>query len=213
MLRRVIRFILRPIHRFLIVRTTVEDPWDLAPSFTLSFGRLGAGSVRPLSWYFEGSTEVAVLSLEDVKQWLAGCQYVRDPDLFHESDYWQHPKTFEQLRRGDCEDHALWAWRRLLELGIKADFYVGQWVQHPDNSGHHAWLVVEIDAQQFLFETVDKDVSRQLRPLQEVRAEYVPHYSVGADHKVQARAGLLLYWRQLELERRKCTTDRPPKAA
>src|SRR5690348_3236184 len=48
----------------------------------------------------------------------ADCEYVRDP--VHERDFWQHPKTFEQLRKGDCEDHALWAWRKLTELGISA---------------------------------------------------------------------------------------------
>ena len=42
--------------------------------------------------------------------WLLGCVYARDRDLFRNPDYWQHPCNFEGLRKGDCEDFALWAW-------------------------------------------------------------------------------------------------------
>ena len=45
--------------------------------------------------------------LDDVFAWLAECRYETDTNLFHESDYWQHPRTFEQLRCGDCEDFAI----------------------------------------------------------------------------------------------------------
>ncbi len=33
---------------------------------------------------------------------------------------------FRGKRRGDCKDHALWAWRKLNELGIAAELVCGQ---------------------------------------------------------------------------------------
>src|SRR5205085_1473130 len=69
----------------------------------------------PFAWYFEGQSAVTVGSVDDVCEWLLECEYVHDPELFHEPDFWQHPRTFERLRKGDCEDHALWAWRKLVE--------------------------------------------------------------------------------------------------
>ena len=69
---------------------------------------------------------VPVQSIDDIVAWLQSCEYVTDLDLFHERDFWQHPGTFERLRRGDCEDFALWAWRKLAEVGIDAEFCVGR---------------------------------------------------------------------------------------
>jgi len=143
-----------------------------------------------------------VSDVSAICDWLAGCQYVHDSELFREPDYWQHPLTFEQLRKGDCEDHALWAWRKLLELGLAADFYVGQWRHDGGGSGFHAWVVFEKDGQTFLLEPVIKDPKKVVRLLDEVRANYVPHYSVDASFRMCARAGLLVHWREEELARR-----------
>ncbi len=212
MFRRLLRLLLRPIHRFLIRRTSVEDPWAVMPTFLISPGRLGPGSTRPFSWYFEGTSTVKVGNIEDVLQWLAGCTYARDIDLFHEPDYWQHPTTFEHLRRGDCEDHALWAWRKLIELGVKADFFVGQLKPESDRSGHHAWVVYERENVRYLLEPVAKSGLPQVRPLEEARSEYRPHYSVDPSYRVQARAGLLLYLREEELARL-ARSKKSPRAA
>ena len=70
----------------------------------------GLGARRDFSWYFEGRSTVDVASLDDIMAWLLGCVYARDRDLFRNPDYWQHPCNFEGLRKGDCEDFALWAW-------------------------------------------------------------------------------------------------------
>ena len=184
----------------------------MVPTFLISPGRLGPGSKRPFSWYFEGTSTVKVGNIADVLQWLAGCTYARDIDLFHEPDYWQHPTTFEHLRRGDCEDHALWAWRKLIELGVKADFFVGQLKPESDRSGHHAWVVYERESVRYLLEPVAKSGSPQVRPLEEARSEYRPHYSVDPSYRVQARAGLLLYLREEELARL-AKSKKSPRAA
>ena len=201
-LRRSLSWLLRPLHRLIVVHTTVKDPWEPATSFLIRHDRFGAGSRRPFSWYLEDESTVVAKDVTAICDWLTGCQYVRDPDLFREPDYWQHPLTFEQLRKGDCEDHALWAWRKLVELGVVAHFYTGQWRQDGERAGFHAWVVFEQNGSSFLLEPVIKDATRMVRPLEEVRLDYVPHFSVDASLKLCARAGLLAHWREEELARR-----------
>ena len=129
-------------------------------------------------WYFEGESTVRTATVDDVCEWLGACQYVSDDQLFNEADFWQHPRTFEQVRKGDCEDHALWAWRKLIELGHPAEFFVGQWLEgggaHHDG---HAWVVFEQDGQRFLLEAVTKDEKHvMIRPLLDVRRELRPAF-------------------------------------
>lgn len=200
--RRGLGWLLRPLHRLIIRHTTVTDPWAAASTFLIGPNRFGRGSLKPFSWYFEGESTVAVKDVAGICAWLAGCRYVRDADLFREPDYWQHPLTFEQVRKGDCEDHALWAWRKLVELGVDAEFFVGQWRPEAEHSGFHAWVVFEKDGSTFVLEPVIKGAEGIVRLLDEVRPEYVPHFSVDAKFKMVARAGLLAYWRDEELARR-----------
>jgi hypothetical protein len=47
-------------------------------------------------------------SVHDIRQFLAGCKYVSDKDLFNKEEYWQPPEEFEQRKKGDCEDFAFW---------------------------------------------------------------------------------------------------------
>jgi hypothetical protein len=201
-LRRGLSWLFRPVHRFIVIHTTVTDPWEPASSFLIRADRFGAGSRKPFSWYFEGQSTVTVKDVDEICEWLTGCQYMPDADLFREPDYWQHPLTFEQLRKGDCEDHALWAWRKMVELGFAADFYVGQWLTNGERTGFHAWVVFERSGSTFLLEPVIKDIGRLVRPLAEARLDYVPHFSVDRRFKMCARAGLLVHWREEELARR-----------
>jgi hypothetical protein len=126
-----------------------------------------------------------------------GLQVPGDDELFNETDFWQHPRTFEHLRKGDCEDHALWAWRKLIELGYPAEFFVGQWSAGGDDPhGCHAWVVFERDGERYLLEAVDKDRGSMIRPVRDVRAEYSPHFSVDAQLTMHSYAGYLLYLRE-----------------
>ena len=106
---------LRPLWRLFLRVVPVADPWERL-NYRVPAKRYGPGSIHDFAWYFEGASGVATSSVEDIQEWLLGCEYVSDPDLFRVADYWQHPRTFEQIRRGDCEDHAIWAWRKLIEL-------------------------------------------------------------------------------------------------
>ena len=135
----------------------------------------GNGSHHDFSWYFEGQSHVAISSIDDICHWLRECEYIHDRVLFLKEDFWQHPITFEQLRKGDCEDHALWAWRKLKELGIPAEFIVG----HANPAGYHAWVVFELRGQQYLLETTQKS-GLMIYPLQRTKRFYKPE--VGVDH-------------------------------
>jgi hypothetical protein len=95
---------------------------------------------------------------------------------------------------------------------VKADFFVGQWKPDPDRSGHHAWVVYERENVRYLLEPVAKSGSPPVRPLEEARSEYRPHYSVDPSYRVQARAGLLLHLREEELARL-AKSKKSPRAA
>jgi predicted transglutaminase-like cysteine proteinase len=52
-------------------------------------------------------------SIRGIRQFLAGCKYISDTDLFDKEEYWQPPEEFEQRKKGDCEDRAFGTWRQL----------------------------------------------------------------------------------------------------
>jgi hypothetical protein len=198
MLRRAFAVILRPVQRLLLRLTPVDDPWeriDVSPAL----GHLGSGARYEFEWYFQGESAVPVSNLHELRSWLRGCRYVRDPELFHERDYWQHPRTFEQLRRGDCEDFALWAWRKLVELGYDADLVIGSAGEGTES--RHAWIVYRENATEYLMEPGHARQATWVRPLDEVRAEYLPMYGVGPDRRRFTFAGYLLDLKQQQTRR------------
>jgi hypothetical protein len=152
----------------------------------------GPGSRRPFAEYFEGDSSVRVQSIDDIVSWLQGCEYVTDVELFHERDYWQHPSAFEQRRCGDCEDFALWAWRKLAEIGVDADFCVGSVIsldESPEIDRQHAWVVFRAGDTAYLFEPAARIGSLMIRPLADAIHEYVPHFAVNHRFETQAFAG------------------------
>jgi hypothetical protein len=185
---------LRPLQRRLLLRITVDDPWERVPSLFVTPQIFGSGSFRKFSWYLEGQTAVQVQAVNDLCRWLAECQYLPDDQLFNERDFWQHPRTFEHLRKGDCEDHALWAWRKLIELEYPAQLFVGQWFEGGgDRHDCHAWVVFDRDGELFLLEAVCKEHDAMVRRLCDVHAEYCPHFSVDHQFTMHSYAGYLLY--------------------
>ncbi len=175
--------LLRALHRWLLRTIPVNDPW-VRIECQVPLARYGAGARRDFAWYFEGESRVVVSSVEEVCAWLKGCRYVRDTDLFFETDFWQHPCTFERLRQGDCEDHALWAWRKLVELGYAAEFVVGR-SREPDGPGRgHAWVHLEREGQRFLLDAAATAAPTGiLRPWEVARCEYLPEVSI--DHRLR----------------------------
>jgi hypothetical protein len=149
----------------------------------------GPGSVCEFRAYFDGRSSIAVASIDDILEWLQTCDYVSDADQFHERDRWLHPATFEQAHRGDCEDFALWAWRKLVEIGIEAEFFVGRVAcGEAAAARQHAWVVYRVDNVDYLFEPAARGRHRMIRPLNLVASDYVPHFAV--DHLLRTWAFL-----------------------
>jgi len=161
----------------------------------------GDGARHGFDWVFEGDSAIAVASLDDILEWLAGCHYESDTSLFRESDYWQHPHTFEQLRRGDCEDFALWAWRKLIEIGIDADLVIGRRVPPGAENSRHAWILFRHGNEEFLFEPVIRDRNVAVRRVSAVRMEYIPEFGVARDRQRFVFAGYAYFLQNRHLAR------------
>jgi hypothetical protein len=198
LIRRVLGRLLTPPTEWIISLMPVDDPWKRI-SVRPRPMNFGPGSRRDFRWYFEGDSEVKADSIDAICDWLRTCEYADDMTVFNDRDFWQHPRTFEHLRRGDCEDHALWAWRKLVELGVPAEFVAGRWDATQPDSGLHAWVMFRDDAgEEYILETVTKGSDVMLRPASQVRAEYVPHFAVDHDFRTVAFAGYIL-----EIQRRR----------
>ena len=134
------------------------------------------------------------MGIDSMKDWLSECEYIADDALFNERDVWQHPVTFERLRRGDCEDFSLWTWRKLVESGFEAEFVAG-WVVYPgDEFKGHTWVLFEDGGHAHVFDPVVNDLSRMVVPLEEVVEWYVPQVSVDGKLKQFVYGG---YYNQL----------------
>lgn len=161
-------------------------PWKREPAIVPRH-EFGVGCNKPFSWYFEGDTQARIRSLHEALRWLKKCDYVSDKELFMEEDFWQHPVTFEALRKGDCEDHALWVWRKLYELNYYAEFVSGTLLKVPDNRTNyrqpmsgHAWVHF-LDfkkGQWFVLESVAKRSEPILISAKESHEYYDPKVSV-----------------------------------
>lgn len=177
-----------------------DDPWACV-AHAGSMELFGLGSKRPFGWYFEGESRVAAPSLAHVCEFLLGCEYMPDAELFREAEYWQHPLTFEQIRKGDCEDHALWAWRKLRELGYPAHMIMGECdVFEPSPSGH-AWVTFQSAGGFYLLETAGKQPDTMVQPLEAVRHAYRPYFSVDHAGMTYIYGGWLRFMREHKRKR------------
>jgi hypothetical protein len=180
---------------YLSVAQTVgvaESAWDRVP-MEVPVTAFGPGSRWQFARYFEGESRVRVASVDDIVAWLGTCEYVSDIDQFHARDVWQEPCAFERLQRGDCQDFALWTWRKLIELGIEAEFFVGRVVcGEPAIDRQHAWVVYRTGREEYLFEPAAGDRARMIRPLPAVRDDYVPHFAVDRRFATSAFVGCIL---------------------
>jgi hypothetical protein len=167
----------------------------------------GEGVRHGFDWVFEGESDVAVATFEDVLAWLAECRYETDASLFQEADYWQHPRTFERLRRGDCEDFALWAWRKMIELRMDADLVVGRRVPPGSENSRHAWILFRDRGDEYVFEPVIRDPAMAIRHVSSVRAEYIPEFGVTGDRRRFYFAGYAYFLQNRRLGRARSPAD------
>jgi transglutaminase-like cysteine proteinase BTLCP len=190
----------RALHQLRLRLFPVRDPWQRLP-YEAPLAMFGDGARHGFDWVFEGDSRVAVTTLEDVLDWLATCQYETDSSLFRESDYWQHPHTFEELRRGDCEDFALWAWRKLVELGVDADLVIGRRVPPGSENSRHAWVVFRDGGNEFVLEPIARERAAAVRAVSSVRGEYIPEFGVARDRRRFFFAGYAYFLQNPQLGR------------
>jgi hypothetical protein len=190
-LRRGLALLLRPLFRALARAFPVKDPWerhDVQPRLTM----YGSGARFDFDHYLRGASIVTVSSVQELQDWLLACRYESDEKLFSEPDFWQHPATFEQLRAGDCEDFALWAWRKLIELGVDADFVTGYCLRDGQLDGRHAWVLYREGGVEFLLEPVCRTPEKMIQPLSQVRDSYLPQFGTDRRGKRFSFSGYLV---------------------
>ena len=190
MIGRFLARLVRPLWEFAVRQIPIDDPWERSTTKP-RLRNYGSGARLDFSEYLKGESIVPVTSLAEVQDWLLGCRYEHDEVLFGESDFWQHPSTFERLRTGDCEDYAVWAWRKLIELGYDVDLVAGYCLRDGQLDGRHAWLLVRLDGVEHVFEPVAKR-EWMIRPLTECRDEYVPQFGVDRSAQRFVFSGFLL---------------------
>lgn len=191
MIRRLFRPFWAPVDRYLARTRPVADHWERL-SAAPGLRQFGPGARLDFSEYLTGSSNVDVSSVDAMRAWLLECEYASDETLFNEHDFWQHPVTFERMRAGDCEDFAIWAWRKLLELGVDADFVTGYCVKDGALDGRHAWVLFRQDGIEYLFEPGARRAERMLRRLDDVRSDYLPQFGVDRRARPFSFAGYLV---------------------
>ena len=166
----------------LIVQHYHVEPVYKKRAATIRHQQFANGSKKPFTYYFERDSKVSVQSRDEVERWLRSCTYMRDHIQFGQNDVWIHPVDFEQIRKGDCEDHALWAWRKLIDLNYTAEFVVGYMKNHFGDDGYHAWITFEENGRSYLMETTAKN-NQMIYPLAAQTQKYRPLFSIDQNFK------------------------------
>jgi hypothetical protein len=114
----------------------------------------------------------------EMRKFLAKCTYISDQEQFGQEDYWQPPEQFEETRKGDCEDFALWSWRQLMRMNYPCRFVVG-------NAGRfgagHSWVTFQKDGKTYLLEPLNWMIGLKMPRISTLR--YHPTHSMDWDGK------------------------------
>lgn len=132
----------------------------------------------PYDRYLERESTVEIKSVRDMCEWLLGCEYMPDQEFFNQSDLWQHPVDFETTRKGDCEDHSLWAWRKFYDMGIQAEFVVGKIQGKDQTEGDHTWIILKNGSEFHIMETTLKRMEQFFVPSSKANNLYRPIYGM-----------------------------------
>ncbi len=109
------------------------------------------GNTHPWNRYFNKPLKTSPENLADIEAFLLKCKYMSDRKTRSQSDFWEPPDEFEKRRTGDCEDHAIWAWRHLHDMGYKARLVLGNYRRW------HAWVHIFVNGRAYLLEATQKD--------------------------------------------------------
>lgn len=191
MIRTLLAWTVWPMMRLAVRVLPESDPWERLHAVP-ALAMYGAGARHDFAEYLTGRSRVEVASIDEIQDWLLRCRYVSDELLFSEVDHWQHPTAFERRGAGDCEDFALWGWRKLVELRIAADFVTGYCIVDGALESRHAWIVFRHDGVEYLFDPVVRDRETMVRPLHEVRGAYIPQFGADSQGRRFAYGGCLV---------------------
>jgi hypothetical protein len=126
---------------------------------------------HPVGVFISAKIEQHCQSIEEIQSFLQTCKYVSDIEQFNKDDYWLSPDRFEVVRKGDCEDFALWAWRQLIQLGYESRLVAGR----VGVSGH-AWVTYQDGGRWYILEAT---AASQKRPYPALRCKkYQPEISI-----------------------------------
>jgi len=132
----------------------------------------------PMGLFVRSQLTEKCRSTKEIRKFLSKCKYVPDQEQFKREDYWMPPDEFEEKKRGDCEDFALWTWRQLMDLGFSCRFVAGYSGKYGEG---HAWLTAEKDNKRYIVEPLACHVGERLPRLSLVR--HRPEISVEWDGK------------------------------
>lgn len=138
--------------------------------------RRGLHPTFPMGRYVSQPLAVKCENVSDIRRFLMGCEGVSDEELFGKRDYWQPPEEFEQLKKGDCEDFALWTWRQLLSMGYDARVVFGRAGRYGIG---HAWVQYFENGRCFLVEPTLRSIGETMPRLSTIK--YKPAFSVAWD--------------------------------
>jgi hypothetical protein len=193
--RFVVFWVVVPLMRALLRLVPEGDRWErLTIDVPLAYH--GAAGAHDFTDYLGGASGVPAASLEDIETWLRGCTYEPDPNR---PDDWRWlPSEFEAHKSGNCLDHALWAWRKLLDLGYQAELVVGRDGAWAPVASRHAWVVFERGGRRYILDaTVKSEGSAMVRPATDGDDGYWPDFGVGASGERFVYGG---YWRTLRAQ-------------
>ena len=128
--------------------------------------------------YLSQPLSVACTTISEIRAFLLQCRYVSDQEQFNKPDYWMPPEEFEQRKKGDCDDFALWTWRQLMAMGCQCRFVIGRASRYGEG---HAWVTLKEHETSFLVEPLMARLGDKLPRLSTVR--YEPRISVEWDGK------------------------------
>lgn len=131
-------------------RILAQLPGDEKQWHGTRYPRTRLAQKYPWQEFFEEDLATAPETLACIEDFLSGCTYLSDQETRGELDYWERPEVFEKRRTGDCEDHAIWAWRHLHQMGFRVRFVVGHF------RTCHAWLHIFTNGRVYLLETTQK---------------------------------------------------------
>ena len=135
-----------------IHRLSGEDQW-LLTHVEIQGQKQGGFPKRMYVYNYRGFDRFdrKVKNLADIEAFLFKCKYMSDRKTRSQSDFWEPPDEFEKRRTGDCEDHAIWAWRHLHDMGYKARLVLGNYRRW------HAWVHIFVNGRAYLLEATQKD--------------------------------------------------------